>query len=157
MNPYSIPQITLPRELSAWTRNAMHLAEIWTAAPQVIAHRVQRMMMAGPQPVAGDRREFIRMGQEKVEAFAESMAAMSWRLVQAQQAFVLAWMQQGMRMMMSPLAAWTGGTRHSMPRPSAALMHQLVASGLRPVHRRVTANAKRLAAVPPQRTTNFKG
>ena len=51
-------------------------AELSLVAPQVIAMRTARMLAAGANPSARDRREFQRMGSEKVLAFWESMSAM---------------------------------------------------------------------------------
>jgi hypothetical protein len=119
---------------SAWLRNMVHLSEIAWAAPQVIAMRTQRAWQAGPTPGTRDRREFTRMGQEKLEAYAESVSAMGllWWQAQLSAASSLAagtWM--------NPLASF------ARPR-TAALMPMLVARGLHPVHRRVTANVRRL-------------
>lgn len=52
-------------------------AELAVAVPQVIAHRLTRLALAGPAPSARDRREFQRMGVEKAAAFAESWNAMA--------------------------------------------------------------------------------
>ena len=91
---------------------AVKAVELSIAAPQVIAHRTARMLAAGANPDARDRREFQRMGTEKVFAFWESMNAMYWA----------AW-----------LTPW-----------SAA---KIMAKGLDPVHRRATANARRLRRI----------
>jgi hypothetical protein len=88
---------------------AVKAVELSLAAPQVIAHRTARMMAAGANPSARDRREFQRMGTEKVFAFWESMNAMWW-------------------------AAWM------TPWSTAKIMEK----GLAPLHRRTTANARRL-------------
>ena len=63
--------------------------ELMQAAPQVVAVRVGRMLTAGPQPSARDRREFQRMGAEKVEAFAQSWQAMAVQALAAQQQWAL--------------------------------------------------------------------
>lgn len=99
---------------AALWRNSLTLWEIWFAAPQVVAHRVQRMHRAGAKPSAHDLREFTLMGQEKAEAFFESWLAMTLRLSQLP-------LQVGLRPWLATAAA-----------------------GMKPVHRRVTANAKRL-------------
>jgi hypothetical protein len=112
----------------AWWRNSMTLWEIGFAAPQVIAHRVQRMALAGPRPGARDQREFTRMGQEKAEAFAESMMAMGLRMLQGQQAM-------GASMLATDLRPWLA----------------TMAEGMKPVHRRVTANARRLGGAKRRR------
>jgi hypothetical protein len=110
-----------PTAYDAWWRNTTTFWEIAIAAPQVVAQRMQRMALAGPRPGARDRREFTLMGQEKAEAFAESWLAMGLRAWQAQQALGAWLLQQGLRPWLATAAA-----------------------GMKPVHRRVTANARRL-------------
>jgi hypothetical protein len=106
----------------AFLRNALTLWEIAFATPQVMGHRIQRMILAGPRPGARDRREFTRMGQEKLEAFGESWIAMGLRVWQANAAMGASVFQQGLRPWLSTMAA-----------------------GMKPVHRRVTSNARRLS------------
>lgn len=131
--PSVLPVLPAPA-LAAWWRNAATLWEISIAAPQVIAHRMTRMAQAGHAPAASDRREFLLMGQEKAEAFGESMLAMALRLGQAQAAMAASMFTQTLRQ-----------AQHlSWPQPWLQAMPGLVASGLKPVHRRVTANARRL-------------
>jgi hypothetical protein len=110
-------------------RKSQHLArqasELALAVPQVMAHRLTRMALAGPVPNARDRREFHAMGQEKVHAFWQSWFAMGWAMVEAmQQAWIAA--LQGARV---PLID----------------THAILSHGLAPVHRKATANARRLA------------
>lgn len=107
------------------TKLATQSAELALAVPQVVAHRLTRMALAGAQPSARDRREFHGMGQEKVLAFYQSWFAMGWAVVQAMQKAWLA-MLQGARV---PLI----DTQH------------VLSQGLAPVHRRAKSNAKRLA------------
>lgn len=99
--------------------------ELAIAVPQVMTHRLMRLALAGPLPNARDRREFHRMAQEKVHAFWQSWFAMGWAALEAMQQ---AWM------------AWLGGARMPLVDAAAILGH-----GLAPVHRRATANARRLA------------
>lgn len=106
------------------TRLATHTTELALAAPRVMAHRLSRMALAGTKPNARDRREFHLMAHEKVVAFWQSWMAMSWTMVRAMQA---AW-----------LAALRGAPVPMLD-PSA-----LLAAGLAPVHRKATANARRL-------------
>ena len=47
------------------------VTELAFAAPQVVAHRVTRMAIAGPSLSERDRKEFERMGAEKTAAFSE--------------------------------------------------------------------------------------
>jgi hypothetical protein len=107
---------------SALSRQATELA---IAVPQVVAHRLTRMALAGPVPNARDRREFQGMAREKVHAFWQSWFAMGWAMTQAMQQ---AWM------------AMLQGARVPLVDTQAIL-----ARGMGPVHRKATANAKRLA------------
>src|SRR4051812_41069634 len=50
--------------------------ELAFAAPFVVVHRLSRMAMAGTSPNARDRKEFTRMGAEKIVAFNRSWYAM---------------------------------------------------------------------------------
>lgn len=109
-------------------RLARQASELAIAVPQVVAHRLTRLALAGPMPHARDRREFYTMGQEKVHAFWQSWFAMGWALVEA--------MQQGW-------VAVLQGAR--VPLVDA---HRILSRGLAPVHRAATANARRLAKPP---------
>lgn len=104
---------------------ARQATELAIAVPQVMAHRLTRLALAGPRPSARDRREFHTMGQEKIHAYWQSWFAMGWAMVQAMQQAWIA-MLQGAR----------------VPLIDAEL---LLAKGLAPVHRKATANARRLA------------
>jgi hypothetical protein len=95
------------------------------AAPEVMAHRMARLALAGPTPSARDRREFHRMGAEKVAAFYESWNAMSLAMFRAFWSFALSPWQWG-----SPRARRAGSN--------------VLAAGLAPLQRRATANARRL-------------
>jgi hypothetical protein len=106
-------------------RLSRQATELALAVPQVVAHRMTRMALAGPVLSARDRREFHGMAQEKVNAFWQSWFAMSVAMVEASQQ---AW-----------LAALQGA---HMPMPDA---HGILSKGLAPVHRAATANARRLA------------
>lgn len=114
----------MPRHHSR-SRLALQAAEVAFAAPQVVAHRLARMALAGPMPNARDRREFHGMAQEKVHAFWQSWFAMGWAMTQAMQQAWLA-MLQGARVPMLDA-------------------HAILGKGLAPVHRKATANARRLA------------
>ena len=69
-----------PRKTPPLARQA---AELAVAVPQVIAHRLTRLALAGPAPSARDRQEFRRMGAEKAAAFAESWNAMAQQALEA--------------------------------------------------------------------------
>ena len=111
------------------------------AVPQVVAHRVTRMALAGAQPSARDRREFERMGTEKIAALQESWSAMGaewWRANQRLTATLL-------RSFWFP---WTGAWIHAVSRQTDGIATDLLAAGMAPLRRRAVANAKRLAATP---------
>ena len=114
------------------SRKSTHLArqasELAFAVPQVVAHRLTRLALAGPLPNARDRREFHGMGQEKVHAFWQSWFAMGWAMVEA--------MQQ----------AWMASLKGA--RLPFVDMSHVLARGMAPVHRKATANARRLRGVP---------
>jgi hypothetical protein len=107
------------------TRLARQTTELALAVPQVVAHRLTRMALAGTSPSERDRREFHGMGQEKVIAFWQSCFAMGWALVQASQ------------------LAWVSMLRGA--RVPALDTQRILSQGLAPVHKRATANARRLA------------
>ena len=110
------------------------------AVPQVVAHRVTRMALAGPKPSERDRKEFHLMIVEKQAAFVQAwsdMAIQAFRANQALAAFML-------RLFLTPF---------SYKKPSAAsvaaqVQHAAIGvlgKGLAPVHRKAVSNAKRLA------------
>jgi len=104
------------------TRSFARAAELALVAPQVIALRSLRMH---------DRREMQRMGTEKAFAFWESMNAMGLQMARANQEYAMFAMRQWWSPWMSPWQA-------------AAAASKVLEQGLRPVHRRVRANARRL-------------
>ena len=110
---------------------AAKLAELGFAAPQVIAHRLTRMALAGPTISARDRKEFAGMVMEKQAAVAHAWMAMFAEGVRMQQQFAL--------------SLFTGATprQHAARAQSASL--RVVSTGLAPFHRKAVANAKRLA------------
>jgi hypothetical protein len=115
-------------------------AELAFAAPQVVAHRVTRMAIAGPCLSERDRKEFQRMGTEKTAAFSESWNAMTMQALRANQALAASFLR----------SFWSPSLRG---RPSAsavaAQLHSatlgVLGKGMAPVHRKAVANAKRLA------------
>jgi hypothetical protein len=68
---------TFGSPLAAWTQLAWTIGEMSLASAQVIAHRTARMAAAGPVPHARDRKEFTRMGTEKIEAATASAQALA--------------------------------------------------------------------------------
>jgi len=98
--------------------------ELAFAAPYVVAHRLARMAIAGDSPSARDRKEFSRMGSEKILAFNQSWYAMWLEAMRANQTMTMSLYR----------SCWTVGQR-------------MMLAGLGPVHRGAVANAKRLRRV----------
>ena len=113
------------------TSTAVKLAELGVAAPQVIAHRLTRMVMAGPTINARDRKEFAGMVGEKQAAVAQAWIGMFTEGVRLQQQVVLS------------LLTSATPSQHVARAKSAA--SRMASAGLSPFHRKAVANAKRLA------------
>ena len=116
-------------------------AELAVAAPQVIAHRLARLALAGPAPSARDREEFRRMGAEKAAAFAESWNAMATGMLEANRTLMASlvrgfWSAPGARRSAASAARQVG-------REAVGIVQRSLA----PVHRRAVANAKRLGRI----------
>lgn len=108
--------------------------EVAYAAPQVIAHRLTRMALAGANPSARDQREFYRMGTEKVEAFYESWNAMLLQTLEINQ-----------RLLFSFWFPWAAPASSNSPvEQLEQAATQILTSGIKPVHKRAVSNAKRL-------------
>jgi len=146
---------------SAWTELAWKLGELSVASTQVIAQRTARIAAAGPTPNERDRREFSRMGQEKLDAAFESAHAMGAQLAALNLrtgAAAYARIARSTSDFTALLASRNAGqfiSRHAklvrtMTRSATgsadlpALGIRLAARGLEPVHSRATANARRL-------------
>jgi|SRR6516162_5564144 hypothetical protein len=110
---------------------AVKLAELGFAAPQVIAHRLTRMALAGPRISARDRKEFTGMVLEKQAAVAQAWLGMFAEGVRFQQQFAL-----------SLLTAATPRIHAARARTATS---RIASAGLAPIHRKAVANAKRLA------------
>ena len=153
------PSFTNP--FLVWAHFAWKTGEMMLASAQVIRHRTSRMAAAGATPSARDRREFALMGQEKIEAGVESASAMAAQMMAMNPllgARAVKHMMRGMAAVMSLAASRTAGqamTRHAKlvrtMTQSAATTAQLSGAaarlaqrGLKPIHSRATANAKRL-------------
>ncbi len=144
-----------------WADLALKTGEMMLASAQVIGHRMGRMAAAGPKPNAHDRREFTLMGQEKIEAAAESVQAMTAQMMRTGPQLGVKAVQQMLSGAMALTTLATSRTPgQSMARQaklvrtmtqSAAMGSQLTGSvarlaqrGLKPISSRATANAKRL-------------
>ncbi|WP_077037699.1 polyhydroxyalkanoate granule-associated phasin [Pelomonas sp. KK5] len=110
-------------------------AELGFAAPQVIAIRLARMMMAGAQPSASDQAEFQRMFAEKASAFWRAGLAMS------QQAFSLQ-MALGGTLLRS---MWGWPPSNALARQAGGGALAVLNRGIAPIHATATANLRRLS------------
>ena len=127
--------------MSRRSRNSLarHSAAIAWTAPQVVAHRLARMALAGPMPSLRDQREFSRMGAEKVAAFYESWNAMwmqCWRIQQEMWSAPL-------RAVWFPWQARSYSPARQM-RVLGSATSRILEKGLAPVRKRTVANARRL-------------
>lgn len=117
-----------------WLTAARYWTEIAAHAPLVIGERLLAMAVAGPRPTAAHQAEMARMVIEKGQAVAESTAAMWLAAMHGQQ------------------AAWQRALRAGrfVPEPAdfalGAATARRYGASLKPISRRVTANARRLAA-----------
>ena len=68
-------------------------AELAFAMPQVVAHRVMRMAIAGPSVSERDRKEFQRMSAEKMTAIIDSWNAMTMQALRANQALAASFLR----------------------------------------------------------------
>jgi hypothetical protein len=124
------------RKLNALANQATELS---FAAPQVMAHRLGRLALSNGRASSADAAEFHRMCAEKPAAFLAAWTAMGWEAMRAQQVWAAAMARAFLRL--TPMGA-----------PAIAAMWQaaglgLVASGLEPLHRAATGNARRLSLV----------
>jgi hypothetical protein len=126
-----------PRKTQSIVTQAVELA---FAVPQVVAHRVTRMALAGPTLSARDQKEFQRMGVEKAAAFSESWNAMTVQALHANQALAASFFR----------AFWSPSLKGRPSASAVAAQWQsatlgVLDKGMAPVHRKAVANAKRLA------------
>ena len=69
---------TRPQPGADWVRAWTQAVEMSWSAPMVIGYRTARLLTGGWPPSARDRREYVRMWQEKVDAFGRAyLAAMT--------------------------------------------------------------------------------
>lgn len=147
----------------SWAALALRTGEMLLASAQVIGHRSARIAAAGAMPDARDRREFTLMGQEKIDAVAESALAVGMRMMGLN--------QQVGTMVLKQMIKGSGGAFSLALRPAlsgrrqaellrAAMLNatafastlgtsaaQLALHGLQPIHARATGNARRLRKV----------
>lgn len=135
-----VPQMpALPALPAAATGDLIRqMTEMTFSVPFVVNHRLTRMALAGPNPSARDRQEFMTMGREKVTAFQQSWLAMMWAGASISQDLMAA----GLGWWLAPWAAAPASR-------AMEVMHhapmKVASAGLKPVSRRAGANARRLS------------
>jgi len=125
------------RKTKSLTTKAVELA---VATPQVVAHRVTRMAVAGATLSERDRKEFNLMVAEKKTAFAEAWQAMATQTVHANQTLAASFL----RSMWSP-RGWGNASVGKVAAQVQDAALGILDKGMAPVHRKAVANAKRLA------------
>ena len=151
--------------LLLWADVALTTQEMLLSAAAVVQLRTERMALAGLAPSAADQVEFQLMGQEKLAAVSESGAAIANQLNTTGQALT----QRTVRDWLGATTAWLGLATSLTPAQAAAHSHELfnashraiatatqmtsasarvVQRGLKPIHAKATANARRLGAQP---------
>jgi hypothetical protein len=129
------------RKSKSLTVKSMELA---LSVPQVVAHRVTRMTLAGPKLSDRDRKEFQMMVNEKHAAFAQAWSDMTTHAFRANQAL----MASTLRFFFSPFLYMTPAAALAAVQVQNAAIGML-GKGLAPIHRKAVSNARRLAKTKP--------
>lgn len=121
---------------------AQKSTELVIAAPQVVAHRLTRMAIAGPALSRRDQEEFSGMITEKGTAFSQSWTAMMLESMHASQAIGLALFKA----FLNPWGEkWVTLALFGQMQKAAL---SVVEKGIDPVHSKAVANARRLSGTP---------
>jgi hypothetical protein len=148
--------------LMLWSDLGTKTLEMMLASAQVVGYRTGRMALAGAAPNARDRREFALMGQEKIEAGAQSAQAMAAHMMTMSQPWGALAFRHLLRTSAAFMSLASSRTPSQLIARQAALARALGQSavrmadvskdatklahrGLKPIHAKATANAKRLA------------
>ena len=137
--------MTIRRARSSRTLH-VQAAELAWAVPQVVAHRLARIAIAGAKPTPRDRKELKRMVAEKHAAFGESWQAMGLQALRSQQALATTLARAALQPRSRRKAASLFAMQLQMQQAALAVLGK----GLSPVHRRAVANAKRLGKTKPR-------
>lgn len=111
------------------------------SVPFVMTQRMMQMATADWPLSTKDKKEFTRMGSEKVLAFGEAWFAMAAKTWQTQ--FMLA--QQLMLGALGPNANYLKMAQTAQTK-SLENMQRVMVAGVAPIHAKTGANAKRLKA-----------
>jgi hypothetical protein len=155
LNPFATPFLI-------WTKLAWQAGEMAIASAQVIGHRTGRPVFAGLVPNASAQREHVLMVQEKGEVALQSAQAAYGRMLMLNRQFAALAMSQMVSMFTAMMSIATSRSpaesvdrqlrlvRKTVANAAGATAKlsgssaQIVKSATKPVHARVTANAKRL-------------
>ena len=119
---------------------AIKSTELALAVPQVVAHRLTRLALAGPKLSDRDRTEFRMMINEKRVGFAQAWSDMTMQAFRANQALTATML----RSFFSPFSYKKPSTASVAAQVQTAAIGVL-GRGLAPIHRKAVSNAKRLA------------
>ena len=114
--------------------------ELALSVPQVVAHRVTRMTLAGTKLSDRDRREFQMMVNEKHAAFAQAWSDMAMHAFRENQAFTASML----RFLFTPFSCKKPSAASAAAQVQNAAIGVL-GKGLAPIHRKAVSNARRLA------------
>jgi hypothetical protein len=145
-------------------RLAMKSSDMLISSLEVINHRTQQMLAAAGKPAASDMQEMALMSQEKIEAASESGQAVMGQIYAFNQGLYAAMFQLALLISSDMLSLATSQTPAQAIARQTKLTQSLIngafkgmklanagasmaEDGLTPIHRRVTANAKRLSDV----------
>ncbi len=119
---------------------AVKAAQLSAAVPQVVAHRVTRMALAGATLSPRDQKEFALMVAEKQAAFTEAFTDMALEAMRAHHSITTSWLKS-----VGPgaVVGWQAPTAIGVQIQDA--MVGVLEKGMAPIHRKAVANAKRLA------------
>ena len=140
-NPFMI-QNPFFKSFGLWSSLARNNASMLWSAGEVIGRRTTRMAQHGAAPNTDDRREMHRMVSEKQSAMAESSRA-AWTQ----------WMQSSQTMWTEALFArgWPRNPSSATTRIVNAQL-KIADAAMKPLHKRVAANQKRLSGKRPSAT-----
>ena len=128
------------RHTHSGKRLAAQAAELSIAVPQVVAHRLARLTLAGKTLSERDRVEFDLMSSEKSATFVESWQAMTVQSMRANQALSMSLFRAFWSPSRTKKVSMSGITTQIQ---NAAL--GVLGKGMAPVRQRAVANAKRLS------------
>jgi hypothetical protein len=128
------------------TRKSMSLAvksmELALAVPQVVAHRLARMAIAGPTLSRGDLKEFEMMVDEKYAAYAQAWSGIAMHAFRTNQALLTTMFSLFFSFFTHP-SKWPSAASASAHAQNAFI--GLLSKGLTPIHRKAVSNVKRLS------------